>query len=197
MHRLPPRQREVLEILLNSQQKEGRIPTVREIALKLGVKAPGTITDHLKALEEKGFLVREPGKSRNIRLLIEPESEHRLPVVGRIAAGRPIEAIEDVETFSFFDDLDLSGVFLLKVKGDSMIEDCIADGDLVAIKPQNTARDGEIVVALLPDGEATLKRFYREKDRIRLQPANSSMQPIFVPEVTVQGRVVALIRRVD
>ncbi|HEY9766581.1 MAG TPA: transcriptional repressor LexA, partial [Chroococcales cyanobacterium] len=158
MHRLPPRQREVLEILLTNRQKEGRIPTVREIALKLGVRAPGTITDHLKALEEKGFLVREPGKSRNIRLLVEPENDSRLPVVGRIAAGRPIEAIEDIETFSFFDDLDLSGVFLLKVKGDSMIEDCIADGDLVAIKPQNTARNGEIVVALLPDGEATLKR---------------------------------------
>lgn len=200
MHRLPPRQREVLEILGEAHRRTGRMPTVRELAERLGVKAPGTITDHLRALEEKGFLVREPGKSRNIRLSSAPEKEEektkRLPVLGCIAAGRPLEAIEDPETFSFSEDLDLEGVFLLRVKGESMIEDCIADGDLVAIKPQSTARNGEIVVALLPDGEATLKRFYREEGRIRLQPANSSMEPIYVPEVVVQGRVVAVIRRV-
>ncbi|MGE5707047.1 MAG: transcriptional repressor LexA [Bacteroidota bacterium] len=191
MEQLPPRQRRVLEILMEASE-EGRMPTVREIAAKLGVRAPGTIQDHLKALEEKGFLARDPGKSRNLRLAFEPP--RGLPILGKIAAGKPIEAIEDRETLAW-EGLGFEGCFVLRVKGESMIEDHIQDGDLVVVRPQSTARNGDIVVAMLPGGDATLKRFYQEAERIRLQPANSTMEPIYVREVTIQGRVVAVVRQ--
>lgn len=191
---LSPRQREVLEAIEDAIAEGGRAPTVRELAASLGLRAPGTIQDHVRALERKGYLVRDSG-ARNLRSTRPRPSADRLPIVGRIAAGRPIESYEELESFTITEDLPLEGAFLLRVKGDSMIEDHIADGDLVVVRPQNSARDGEIVVAILPGGEATLKRVYREKDHIRLQPANSLMEPIRVPEITIQGRVVAVIRK--
>lgn len=198
MGNLSSRQQQLLELLVTSHQEGKRTPTVRELAAAMGVKAPGTIQDHLHVLEQKGYIARQAGKSRNIVLTdrVSLSDASRLPVVGRIAAGRPIEAIESVEHLHLHDDLQLAGTFLLRVKGESMIEDHIADGDYVVIKPQSTARNGEIVVALLSEGEATLKRFYREHDRIRLQPANSSMEPIWVQDVVIQGRVVAVLRPV-
>lgn len=197
MEDLTARQRELLDRIVDHHERHGQVPTVRELAAALGVKAPGTIQDHLRALERKGYLDREPGVSRNLRLTdkVELPDPYKLPVMGRIAAGRPIEAIESVEYLQLAEDLQLAGTFLLRVKGESMIEDHIADGDYVVVRPQATARNGEIVVALLPSGEATLKRLYREADHIRLQPANSTMEPLRVPEVTIQGRVVAVIRR--
>lgn len=198
MNDLSIKQQQLLALLVEAVQEGGRVPTVRELAAAMGVKAPGTIQDHLHALELKGYIARQTGKSRNIVLTdrVPLPDPSRLPVVGRIAAGRPIEAIESVEYLHLHDDLQLAGTFLLRVKGESMIEDHIADGDYVVVKPQATARNGEIVVALLPGGEATLKRFYRERDCIRLQPANSGMEPILVQDVMIQGRVVAVIRPV-
>lgn len=197
MNDLTPRQRQVLEAVASHFKDHGRAPTVRELAAALGVKAVGTVQDHLKALVEKGYLERDPRLSRGLRLTERAPSPERLPVMGRIAAGRPIEAIDDLEYMDLFQDLQLDGAFLLKVKGESMIEDHIADGDYVVVQPQSQAKDGQIVVALLPEGEATLKRFYREADHIRLQPANHAMEPIRVREVKIQGRVVAVIRRVQ
>lgn len=197
MDDLSPRQLAVLEAIRQAVRLEGRVPTVRELASALRVQAPGTIQDHLRALERKGYLTRGQGH-RNLRLSEAPEASDalRLPVLGRIAAGRPLEAIPELEYLEVREDLQLEGAYVLRVKGTSMIEDHIADGDYVVVQPCATARDGEIVVALLPEGEATLKRFYREADRIRLQPANSSMEPIYAREVTLQGRVVAVLRTV-
>jgi repressor LexA len=193
---LSPRQRELLGHLVAQASAGEPIPTVRELAAVMGVKAPGTIQDLLSALERKGYLEREAGVARNLRLTEKaaPPDPVRLPLLGRIRAGRPVEAIDTPESLHLVDDLRLAGTYLLQVKGDSMIEDLIAEGDYVVVHPQDTARDGDTVVALLPDGEATLKRFYRERDHIRLQPANSTMEPIRVPEVRIQGRVVAVIR---
>lgn len=196
MDDLSPRQRELLGHLVAQASAGEPIPTVRELAAVMGVKAPGTIQDLLSALERKGYLEREAGVARNLRLTEKaaPPDPVRLPLLGRIRAGRPVEAIDTPESLHLVDDLRLAGTYLLQVKGDSMIEDLIAEGDYVVVHPQDTARDGDTVVALLPDGEATLKRFYRERDHIRLQPANSTMEPIRVPEVRIQGRVVAVIR---
>ena len=196
MPELTPRQQQVLEIVAAHLKTHGRAPTVREIASAMGLKAVGTIQDHLKALMQKGFLEKDPGVSRGLRLTQEVPSADRVPIVGRIAAGRPIEAIADPEYLDVATDLQLDGAYLLRVKGESMIEDHIADGDFVVIQPQSHALNGQIVVALLPDGEATLKRYYREADHVRLQPANHTMEPIRVREVAIQGRVVAVIRRV-
>jgi len=189
LHDLTPRQQQVLEIVTAHFKDHGRAPA-------MGVKAVGTIQDHLKALVQKGYLERDPGLSRGLRLTEHAPSAERVPIVGRIAAGRPIEAVTDLEYLDVVQDLQLEGAYLLRVKGESMIEDHIADGDYVVVQPQTHARDGQIVVALLPEGEATLKRYYREADHIRLQPANHTMEPIRVREVAIQGRVVAVIRRV-
>ncbi len=209
--KLPRRQQEVLDYLRRAIAERGYVPSIREIVEALGVHSTSTIHYHLTGLAERGLIRWEKGKNRAIQLLEGtpaaaapapapipfPEEAPRLPILGRIAAGRPIEAIGDgTET------LDLAGMwatgnnYVLEVKGESMIEDHIMPGDMVIVKPQATARDGEIVVALLDNGEATLKRLYRESGRIRLQPANSAMDPIYVDSVTVQGRVVGVIRSV-
>lgn len=206
--KLPRRQQEVLDYLRRAIAERGYVPSIREIVEALGVHSTSTIHYHLTGLAERGLIRWEKGKNRAIQLLESlpsaapaaapvPQEAPGLPILGRIAAGRPIEAIGDgTET------LDLSGLwaagnnYVLEVKGESMIEDHIMPGDMVVVKPQPTARDGEIVVALLDSGEATLKRLYREAGRIRLQPANSTMEPIYVDSVTVQGRVVGVIRNV-
>lgn len=205
--KLPRRQQEVLDYLRRAIAERGYVPSIREIVEALGVHSTSTIHYHLTGLAERGLIRWEKGKNRAIQLLESlpsapaaspvPQEAPGLPILGRIAAGRPIEAIGDgTET------LDLSGLwaagnnYVLEVKGESMIEDHIMPGDMVVVKPQPTARDGEIVVALLDSGEATLKRLYREAGRIRLQPANSTMDPIYVDSVTVQGRVVGVIRNV-
>lgn len=188
-----PAQERVLSFIRDTISRDGVAPSVREIGEGLGLRSTSTIHYHLTILAEHGLIQWEKGKNRSIRLAADPG----IPIMGRIAAGVPIEAIEQGSEFwdlgkSWVD----SDVFMLQVKGTSMIEDCIADGDLVVVKRQSSADNGDIVVALLESGEATLKRIYREKGRIRLQPANSEMEPIYVERVAVQGKVIGVVRQV-
>ena len=193
--------------------RNNRPPTNRELGEYLGGKSTGHIDYHLRILREQGILDHDPKKSRGIRLVDAeaampnaPLRLTRIPLRGRIAAGAPIEAIEDQDEY-----IDIAStlprdedVFALRVKGKSMIEDLIDDNDIVVVRAQQTARDGDTVVALLLNGtseagEATLKRFYREKGGIiRLQPANATMQPLLVSEgdVQIQGKVISVIREV-
>jgi repressor LexA len=173
-------------------------PTVREIAEHFGIQSPNGVVCHLKALEKKGFIVREPNMSRAIQLAAEPINERSLPLAGRIAAGVLHEAIEQNERVDFQEMFNPDkNLFVLQVSGESMIEDQIADGDFVVVQKQRTARKGQIVVALTDEGEATLKRWFPEKNRIRLEPANSTMKPIFVKNARVLGVVVGVVRKVE
>ena len=233
---LSGRQYEILRFIRNYWEEYGRPPTNREIGEAIGVRSTGHVDYHLRMLEQKGYLQRDPNTSRGLRpgprfaeafeeapaggrsrealrdtglpkLVPLPAQRNivSLPVVGTIAAGRPIEAIADpTETVQIGADLAQEGDYVLRVKGSSMIEDHILDGDLVVVRPQSSARNGEVVVALIlsdsaPEGEATLKRFYHEGTRVRLQPANSDMAPIYVDprELVIQGRVVTLVRRLN
>jgi repressor LexA len=197
MANLTPKQFQIVRFLQDYWVEHEYAPTMQEIADHLGVSRP-TVFEHIEALEKKKVLSREPTLARGVTLAPEysPEAGH-LPLVGRIAAGRPIEAIEDTEL------LDLESLFrgrpgetfALQVRGDSMIDEQIRDGDYVIVEKRATARDGETVVAILPDGDATLKKFYKEKGRIRLQPANPTMQPIYAPNVTIQGVVIGVLRK--
>jgi repressor LexA len=202
---LPPltrRQREILTFFESYRRQHGISPTLEEIAQSLGVNKV-TVFGHVAELERKGVLARSKrGISRGLQPVESSTSRNGLAqscvqILGRVAAGVPIEAIETPE------ELDLQSlvpadreVYALRVKGDSMIEDSICDGDLVLVENRKQAQNGEIVVAVLPEGEATLKRFYREKDgSFRLQPANSEMQPIRTREVEIRGVVLAVLRQ--
>ncbi|MBK7643411.1 MAG: repressor LexA [Planctomycetes bacterium] len=198
---LPPltrRQREILTFFESYRSEHGISPTLEEIAQSLGVNKV-TVFGHVAELEKKGVLARSKrGISRGLQPVeAETVSTGRVQILGRVAAGAPIEAIESPE------ELDLQSlvpadreVFALRVKGNSMIEDSIRDGDLVLVEKRDHAHNGEIVVAVLPDGDATLKRLYREPDgRFRLQPANAQMQPIFAREVEIRGVVLAVLRQ--
>ena len=207
------RQTRILEVIRDFTEQRGYPPSVREIGERVGLSSSSTVQSHLKSLEKHGLIHRDPTKPR--ALVAEPnrvEAERReverreierrdaehgyLPIVGKVAAGVPITASENLEgEFPVPADLARrSGSFMLKVTGDSMVEAAILDGDLIVVSPQPDARNGEIVVAML-DGEATVKRFYREAGRVRLQPENQSMQPIYSDNVTVLGRVEAVYRR--
>lgn len=197
------KQRQVFDFISQFIKKYGYSPTLQEIANAIGVSSLGTVHEHLKVLEGKGVLKRTGGVDRGITLLKGPVSERlernelEIPVLGFIAAGSPIEAITDyTETVKVSPSM-ISGkkrVFALKVKGNSMINDGIFDGDCVIVEQQETANNGQIVVALVDNG-VTLKRFYKEKTRIRLESANPQVPPIFAEDLRVQGRVVAIIRR--
>jgi len=201
------KQHRILDVIRAFTAEMGYPPSVREIGERVGLSSSSTVQSHLKTLERRGLLRRDPTKPRALvpadftgapaaaRRSGEPETV-TLPVVGRVAAGVPITAVENLEdTFvlpaSF---VGRSGAFMLRVKGDSMIDAAILDGDLIVVEPRPTAENGEIVVAMI-DGEATVKRFYREAGRIRLQPENRDMAPIYVDDVTVVGRVEAVVRR--
>ena len=173
-------------------------PTVREIGRQLRHQSPNGVVCHLKALEKKGLIIREPNMSRAIQLAAEPIEDRGLPLAGRIAAGVLHEAIEQNERVDFHEMFDPTTrtSSSWRSSGDSMIEDQIADGDYVVVQPQETARKGQIVVAITDEGEATLKRWFPEKNRIRLEPANSSMKPIFVRNARVMGVVVGVVRKV-
>lgn len=193
---LTPRQAKVLELIRESQLDRGYAPTMEELGQALGV-SPVTAHEHVRALEAKGVIRTEPRRARSIEIVEETEGSAP-PVLGRIAAGLPIEAVAspmpfDMETL-FPSDREC---FLLEVKGHSMIEDHIQDGDLVVIESRKTARAGDTVVALIRGEEATLKRFYPEGAKVRLEPANASMSSIIVPaeEVALQGIVIGVIRR--
>lgn len=195
---LTPRQQKVYEFIRDKIRGRGYGPTVREIAEHFGIQSPNGVVCHLKALEKKGFIVREANMSRAIRLSAEPIDQRSLPLAGRIAAGVLHEAIEQDERVDFQEMFNPNkNLFVLEVSGDSMIEDQIADGDFVVVQKQRTARKGQIVVALTDEGEATLKRWFPEKNRIRLEPANSSMKPIYVKDARVLGVVVGVVRKVD
>jgi repressor LexA len=194
-----PRQVEILTFVRDYLHRNGYSPTYDEIADQFGISKV-TVFEHLTILEGRGLLSRDKHKARSLRLAdhlqLPDERPGCLPLVGRIAAGAPIEALENPEVVDleqiFSSDQD---TFLLEVKGDSMIDDQIADGDLVVVERRTTPYNGETVVALLDNREATLKRYYREKNRIRLQPANPGYKPIYTTNVQIQGVVIGVIRR--
>ncbi len=198
---LTERQRDILEFIRDFQKKKGVAPTHREICEAFGYSSYGTVYKHLSLLQKKGLIRRDWNQKRGVEVVEEPAAPEalvrELPLFGTIAAGRPLEVVQSEETIAVPLQLTSRGEnFVLKVRGDSMIEDGIHDGDFVIIAPQNQAENGDMVVAMV-EGEVTLKRFYRDRNRIRLQPANSMMEPIFAaPEhVVIQGRVVGLMRR--
>ncbi|MFR7746339.1 MAG: transcriptional repressor LexA [Eggerthellaceae bacterium] len=205
---LTKRQRSVFEFIESYIKEKGFGPTVREIANAVDLSSPSTVHAHLKALEEKGYIVRDPLKSRSIALAAEFQKTAAfgsegfsntlsLPLVGNVAAGEPILAEQNIETTMTLptEIVGDSASFILAVHGESMIEAGINDGDYVVVKQQQIAHNGEIVVALIDDG-ATVKRFYKEKDHIRLQPENSSMEPIITRDCSIVGKVVAVMRKV-
>jgi repressor LexA len=194
---LTPRQREIYNFIRSKIQGRGYGPTVREIGVNFQIKSPNGVMCHLKALQKKGLIHREPNMSRAIQLLEDPVNAHRmgLKLVGRIAAGQPIEAIEQHDELTFSDWMEPGDKFALRVTGDSMIDEHIADGDFVIIRRQEQARDGQIVAVRDDDGEATLKRFFRDRNRIRLEPANKNMKPIYRDRVNVLGVLVGVVRK--
>ncbi|MGH2453350.1 MAG: transcriptional repressor LexA [bacterium] len=200
---LTRRQAEILTFIQRYSETHGYPPSVREIGRALGLTSSSTVHSHLAALEKKGYLHRDPSKPRALEILrdehaMAPKKMVPLPVVGRVAAGTPILAEENIEDYlplptEFLRDGG-DGGFILHVRGDSMIDDGIQDGDYLIVRKQPTARDGDIVVARLDDG-ATVKRFYREDGHVRLQPANAAMEAIRTRDVHIEGKVVGLIRR--
>ena len=192
---LTARQREIYEFLKDKILNRGYGPTVREIGAQFGIRSPNGVMCHLKALEKKGLITREAHMSRAIQLAEPPSSRMTLPLAGQIAAGSPLLAEEQDERVDFAPMFDNEDHFCLRVKGDSMVEDQIADGDYVVVRRQESCTNGDIIVALVDGQDATLKRFYREPDRIRLEPANATMEPIYVNDVNVLGVVVGVIRR--
>ncbi|KKQ31747.1 MAG: LexA repressor [Candidatus Shapirobacteria bacterium GW2011_GWE1_38_10] len=196
------RQKEILDLIAKSIDRYGYAPTLTEIAQNLGLSSLATVHEHLSALEKKGLVRRYRGAVRGIELLDNTEKGNEdtteLPVLGFIACGAPIEPYTDPNaTLMVSSTLIKSGdkSFVLQAKGDSMIDDGILSGDYVVIKEQKMANNGDIVVAVLRNGFATLKRYYQEANRIRLQPANSTMSPMYVTDVEIRGKVVAVIRQ--
>ncbi|MDQ4130213.1 MAG: transcriptional repressor LexA [Actinomycetota bacterium] len=194
------RQREVLDFIRGYAESNGYPPTVRDIGRALGLTSSSTVHAHLANLEKLGVLRRDPSKPRAMELLLggaERVAGGSLPLVGRIAAGQPVLAEENIEDYVEVPAIagGREGRYVLRVSGDSMKDAGILEGDYVVVHPQETASDGDIVVALLGD-EATVKRFFRESDHVRLQPENPSWQPIRTREVRLLGRVVGVCRRV-
>jgi repressor LexA len=205
---LTTRQREILDYLKQMLREKAYPPTVREIGLAIGLSSSSTVQNHLNTLERKGYIHRDPAKSRAIELMekdVHGDEEKygriiSLPIVGQVAAGTPVLAEQNIE-----ERVEMSGTlfgedsFLLRVRGDSMIDDGILDGDLVAVRPQPEATNGSVVVARIdnPDTgepEATVKRFYRDAEGFRLEPANAKYSTIKVPDLTVEGVVVGVLR---
>jgi repressor LexA len=205
----------ILDFIAATLRARGYPPSVREIARAVGLASTSAVHHHLQILEREGYLERGAAQSRAIRLTptaalrlglsgeLMPQSAlseaHLLPIVGEIAAGGPIEAYQDAsESMAVPDILAPSGdAYVLKVRGDSMIEAHIADGDFVLIRPQSTARNGDIVVAQVDDNAVTLKTFFKEKDRVRLQPANAAYAAQYYDDVRIQGKLIGVIRRLD
>ena len=197
LENLTSRQREIYRFIREKIQGRGYGPTVREIGTEFKIKSPNGVMCHLKALQKKGLIHREPNMSRAIQLLDDSTSapNQGVPMLGRIAAGAPIEAIEQSEELSFSDWEGAADKFALKVTGESMIDAHIQDGDYVVIHKQSQARDGQIVAVRDDEGEATLKTFYKEKNRVRLEPANKAMKPIYRDKIEILGVLVGVVRK--
>ncbi|ADY56056.1 SOS-response transcriptional repressor, LexA [Syntrophobotulus glycolicus DSM 8271] len=203
MEDLSQRQQEILDIIKREIAKKGYPPSVREIGEAVGLTSSSTVHNHLNTLEQKGYIRRDPTKPRAIEVLDgsgNSEMMHNtvhVPLLGQVTAGQPIMAVENIEDYFPlpYDMVKSDSVFMLRIQGESMIEAGILDHDLVLVRQQNTANNGEIVVAMIEDG-ATVKRFYKEKDCIRLQPENSGMEPIYARNVTILGKVIGVFRLV-
>lgn len=194
------RQKEVLDFLSGFTARNGYSPSYEEMAAGLGLNSLATVHKHVTNLQNKGLLQRAHNRSRSIDVLPQRAARKavdRLPLLGRIAAGRPVEAIETAESISLGDIIGNREVFALEVRGDSMRDEHIVSGDYVLVERTRTAREGEIVVALVDGSDATLKRFYREGSLIRLQPSNTEMAPIYAPatNVSIQGKVLGVLRK--
>ncbi|MBD0380424.1 transcriptional repressor LexA [Paenibacillus sedimenti] len=203
MSKISQRQQAILEFIKNEVKDKGYPPSVREIGEAVGLASSSTVHGHLERLEKKGLIRRDPTKPRAIEILGLDGSESnfahsvaRVPLVGKVTAGVPITATENIEDYFPLPShiVGDNNVFMLSIMGDSMIEAGIHNGDYVIVKQQQTANNGDIVVAMTEDDEATVKRFYKERDHIRLQPENSAMQPILLKHVTILGRVIGLFR---
>jgi len=193
---LTKRQTEILSFIRSFIDSNDYAPSYREIAKSLGLSSVATVAEYISVLEIKGYLTRETSSARSLQLTPSwDERVFEIPLVGTIAAGRPIEAIRTSETIDIPRDMMGPNVFALKVSGDSMVDDGIMDGDYVIIEKTASPKNGDIVVALIDHDNVTLKRFYREKTRIRLQPANKNYKPIYTRRALVQGRVKGVIRK--
>ncbi len=204
MEKLTTRQSDILQVIKEFMAEKGYPPTVREIGAILNLKSPATIFFHLKQIEEKGYIRKDGSKNRTIELLVPNEFEMKnddvvqVPLLGKVTAGNPIEAIEvPNEYFSLPANLvsKKNEIFTLTVSGESMINVGIYDGDILIVERQSTAHNGDTVVAMTQENEVTVKTFYKEKDHIRLQPENDTMAPIILPNVTILGKVVGLYRK--
>jgi repressor LexA len=200
------RQRQVYDFISDFVQKHGYSPSFEEIGAGLGLTSLATVHKHISNLEKKNLLRRDYNRSRSIDLLppkgrlkqaLSVNTTMVLPLLGRIAAGQPIEAVQNPETISLADFVRSKEVFVLEVRGESMQDEHILDGDYVLVEKSKTAHNGDIVVALVEGSDATLKRFFREGDKIRLQPSNANMKPIIVhaAAVQIQGRVIGVLRK--
>jgi len=203
--KLSKRQLEILDFIKVEVKKKGYPPSVREIGEAVGLASSSTVHGHLSRLEKKGYIRRDPTKPRAIEILdLENETvplpdrkTTYVPVLGKVTAGLPITAIENIEDYlPLPDHLVSENTYVLIIQGDSMIEAGIFDGDMVIVRQQQTANNGDIIVAMTEDNEATVKRFFREKDYIRLQPENSTMAPILLKDVSVLGKVVGVFRTI-
>lgn len=212
MKPLSKRQQAILDFIRREVREKGYPPSVREIGEAVGLASSSTVHGHLERLEKKGFIRRDPTKPRAIELLMDHSDSNRnvqnvsasleydvhiarIPVVGKVTAGEPITAVENIEDYFVLPEHMVSGdVFMLRVQGDSMINAGIMDGDYVIVKQQPVANNGEIVVAMTEDDEATVKRFYKERDHIRLQPENDALSPMILNNVTILGKVIGVYR---
>ena len=202
--KLSPRQNAILDFIKKEVKDKGYPPSVREIGEAVGLASSSTVHGHLARLEKKGLIRRDPTKPRAIEILDESDNyqDHidsstvRIPVLGKVTAGEPILAIENVEEYFVLPEHMVAHdtVYMLRVQGNSMIEAGILDGDYVIVRQQAVANNGDIVVAMTEDEEATVKRFFKEKNHIRLQPENPDMEPILLPHVTILGKVIGVFR---
>mgnify|MGYP001025034316 CR=1 FL=1 len=207
LSQLSSRQQAILDYIKQEVREKGYPPSVREIGEAVGLASSSTVHGHLNRLEKKGLIRRDPTKPRAIEVLdpndLIPDLSSQtmmVPFVGKVTAGEPITAVENVEEY-FPVPRRMVGpdhsAFILSVRGDSMINAGVMDGDYVVVRQQKTANNGDMIVAMTPENEATVKRFYKEKDNIRLQPENDTMEPIRLPEVTILGKVIGVFRELE
>ncbi|QPA33096.1 transcriptional repressor LexA [Thermaerobacillus caldiproteolyticus] len=207
MTKLSKRQQQILDFIKKEVQTKGYPPSVREIGEAVGLASSSTVHGHLARLESKGYIRRDPTKPRAIEILdadftssMQKNNVVNVPIIGKVTAGQPITAVENIEDYFPLPERFVSPedhVFMLEVMGDSMIEAGILDGDYVIVRQQQSANNGDIVVAMTEENEATVKRFFKEQDHIRLQPENPHLEPIIVRDVTILGKVIGVYRMIN